>query len=102
MEKHIKKITVRLNIEDYSSLIYQSDKFGKSQNEFIREIIRKNLCEDIKEYNLYLDEIRKQTRILSNNINQLAKLKNSKILIDELEKSKKLNEELVKLCQLLK
>lgn len=102
MYKAIKKVTVRLDLEDYVSLYSQSQDIGKSMNEFIRELIRKNMLHDIKEYNAYLDEIRKQTRNLSNNINQLAKLKNSKVLIDEIEASKMLNEELVDLCQLLK
>ena len=102
MYKAIKKVTVRLNLEDYASLTSQSKESDKSMNEFIREMIRKNMFHDIKEFNLYLSEIYKQTKIISNNINQLAKLKNSNVLINELEESKKLNRELDSLCQLLK
>lgn len=102
MAKGVKKLTVRLNQEDYLSLLCQVEKFGKSQNEFIRELIRKSFVEDIKDLNLVLDEIRKQIRFLSNNINQVAKYKHSKILFDEIEESKKIHQEIKKLWELLK
>ena len=102
MAKVVKKITVRLNKEDHSYLLFQSEKFGKSQNEFIRELIRKDLVDDIKDLNVILNDIRKQIRFLSTNINQVAKFKNSKILFNEIEASKKINEELKKLWELLK
>ena len=60
------------------------------------------MYEDIKEYNEVLDDLRKATRNLSNNINQIAKKVNSNVLIDELEEAKKLHEEITKVWQLLK
>lgn len=102
MYKAIKKVTVRLSLEDYASLVSQSNELNKSMNEYVREMIRKNMFHNIKEFNLYLAEIYKQTKIISNNINQLAKLKNSKVLFNEIEESKRLNKELDNLCQLLK
>ena len=97
-----KKVTVRLDRNDYGRLFCQSEKIKKTMNEYLRELIRKDIFEDIKDFNLFLDDIRKQVRILSNNINQLAKFKNTGLLFDEIEAAKKLNEEVVKLCQLLK
>ena len=97
-----KKVTVRLNKNDYAGLYCQSEKIGKTMNEYLRELIRKDMFEDIKDFNLFLDDIRKQTRILSNNINQLAKFKNKGLLFEEIEAAQKLNEEVSKLCQLLK
>ena len=102
MYKAVKKVTVRLSLEDYASLVSQSNELNKSMNEYVREMIRKNMFHNIREFNLYLAEIYKQTKIISNNINQLAKFKNSKVLFDEIEESKKLNKELDNLCQLLK
>lgn len=99
MYKIAKRICVRLNEKDYASLIYQAKQLWKSQNEFIREMIIKNIVGDIRDYNDYLREIISQTR---NYINQIAKYKNSKVLFDEIEKIKKLNEELEELYLLLK
>ena len=68
----------------------------------MRELIRKNLLYDIKEYNELLDDLRKATRNLSNNINQIAKKINSTAMINELNEAEKLHEEIVKIWQLLK
>ena len=68
----------------------------------MRELIRKNLLYDIKEYNELLDDLRKATRNLSNNINQIAKKINSTAMINELDEAEKLHEEIVKIWQLLK
>ncbi|WP_294656416.1 plasmid mobilization relaxosome protein MobC [uncultured Fusobacterium sp.] len=102
MEKKLKQFTVRLAKEDHLKLIFQAEKLNISQAELLRELLRKNMYEDIKEYNEVLDDLRKATRNLSNNINQIAKKVNSNVLIDELEEAKKLHEEITKVWQLLK
>ena len=102
MEKKLKQFTVRLTKEDHLKLILQAEKLNISQAELLRELLRKNMYEDIKEYNEVLDDLRKATRNLSNNINQIAKKVNSSILINELEEAKKLHEEITKVWQLLK
>ncbi len=102
MKKNLKQFTVRLTEEDHLKLIYQADKLNVSQAEFLRELIRKNLIDDIKEYNEIIDDLRKVTRNLSNNINQIAKKVNSATMINELEEAKNLHEEIVKVWQLLK
>ena len=102
MEKKLKQFTVRLAKEDHLKLIFQAEKLNISQAELLRELLRKNMYEDIKEYNEVLDDLRKATRNLSNNINQIAKKVNSSILINELEEAKKLHEEITKVWQLLK
>lgn len=91
MEKKLKKFTVRLAEEDHLKLIYQAEKLNLSQAQLVRELIKKGMFDDIKEYNELLDELRKVTRNLSNNINQLAKKVNSKILINELKEAEKLH-----------
>ena len=102
MKKDLKQFTVRLTEDDHIKLIYQARKLNISQSEFLRELIRKNLFYDIKEYNELLDDLRKATRNLSNNINQIAKKVNSTAMLNELEEAKKLHEEIVKIWQLLK
>ena len=102
MKKDLKQFTVRLTEDDHIKLIYQARKLNISQSEFLRELIRKNLLYDIKEYNELLDDLRKATRNLSNNINQIAKKVNSNVLIDELEEAKKLQKEITKVWQSLK
>ncbi len=102
MKEDLKKFTVRLTDDDHIKLIYQARKLNVSQSEFLRELIRKNLLDDIKEYNELLDDLRKVTRNLSNNINQIAKKINSAAMINELEEAKKLHEEITKIWQLLK
>ena len=102
MKKDLKQFTVRLTEDDHIKLIYQAKKLNVSQAEFLRELIRKNLLYDIKEYNELLDDLRKATRNLSNNINQIAKKINSTAMINELEEAKKLHEEITRIWQLLK
>lgn len=102
MNKKLKQFTVLLNEEDHIKLVYQADKLNISQAEFLREMIRKGLLDDIKEYNILLDDLRKATRNLSNNINQIAKKINSNILINELQEVEKLHGEITKIWQLLK
>lgn len=102
MGKKLKQFTVRLSEDEHLKLIYQSKELNISQAEFLRELIRKNFFGDIKEWNENLNDIRKLTRNLSNNINQIAKKINSKVLIDELEEAKTLQKEITKIWQLLK
>ena len=102
MKKDLRQFTVRLTEDDHIKLIYQAKKLNISQAEFLRELIRKNLSDDIKEYNELLNDLRKATRNLSNNINQIAKKVNSTAMLNELEEAKKLQEEIVKIWQLLK
>lgn len=102
MKKTLKKFTVRLSENDHIKLIYQADKLNISQAELLRELIRKNLIDDIGELNELLDDLRKVARNLSNNINQIAKKVNSNVLIDELEEAKKLQKEITKVWQSLK
>ena len=102
MEKKLKQFTIRLTKEDHLKLILQAKKLNISQAELLRELLRKNMYEDIKEYNEVLDDLRKATRNLSNNINQIAKKVNSNVLIDELEEAKKLQKEITKVWQSLK
>ncbi|MFR8990853.1 MAG: plasmid mobilization protein [Fusobacterium sp.] len=102
MKKTLKKFTVRLSEDDHIKLIYQADKLNISQAELLRELIRKNLIDDIGELNELLDDLRKVARNLSNNINQIAKKVNSNVLIDELEEAKKLQKEITKVWQSLK
>ena len=102
MKKKLKQFTIRLTKEDHLKLIFQAKKLNISQAELLRELLRKNMYEDIKEYNEVLDDLRKATRNLSNNINQIAKKVNNNILINELEEAKKLHEEITKVWQLLK
>ena len=102
MKKDLRQFTVRLTKDDHIKLVYQAKKLNISQAEFLRELIRKNLLYDIKEYNELLDDLRKATRNLSNNINQIAKKINSTTMINELEEAKKLHEEITRIWQLLK
>ena len=97
MKKDLRQFTVRLTKDDHIKLVYQAKKLNISQAEFLRELIRKNLLYDIKEYNELLDDLRKATRNLSNNINQIAKKINSTAMINELDEAEKLHEEIVKI-----
>lgn len=96
------KFTVILSTDDHYKLVYKSKEMNLSQANLIRELIRKSLIDDIKELNLFVDDLRKLTRSLSNNLNQISKKVNSKILLDEIDEVEKLNEEITKIWQLLK
>lgn len=96
------KFTVVLSADDHYKLVYKSKEMNLSQANLIRELIRKSLIDDIKELNLFVDDLRKLTRSLSNNLNQISKKVNSKILLDEIDEAGKLNEEITKIWQLLK
>lgn len=49
MEKKLKQFTVRLAKEDHLKLIFQAEKLNINQAELLRELLRKNMYEDIKE-----------------------------------------------------
>lgn len=97
-----KKFTVRLKETDRLKLKVQAEELNISQSEMIRELIRKNFCDDIKEHNILINELRVLLRGLTNNINQIAKKINSRVLINEIEEAKKIHNEVYKICQLLK
>lgn len=102
MKEKLKQFTIRLNKKDHKNLIEQAKDLGISQAELLRELLRKNMISDIKDYNIFLDELRKDVRTLTNNVNQIAKKVNSDILINELEEANKLREEITKIWQLLR
>lgn len=102
MKKKLSQFTIRLNEKDHRNLIEQAKYLKISQAELLRELLRKNIISDIKDYNIFLDELRKDVRTLTNNINQIAKKINSDILINELEEANKLREEITKIWQLLR
>lgn len=81
--KKLKKITVRLEELDYLKLLCQSSELNKSQNELIRELIRKNFIDDIKEHNLFLKDIFFLYKNISNNLNQIAKKVNMNTITDK-------------------
>lgn len=96
------KFTLRLNEEDRLKLKMQSNELKISQAELLRELIRKNMYEDVRSLNESFNDIRKLLRNLSNNINQVAKKINSQILIDELEEAKKIHKEIEEIWRLLR
>ena len=102
MKEKLKQFTIRLNERDHTYLVQQAKNLRISQAELLRELLRKNMVKDIKEYNIFLDELRKNVRTLTNNVNQIAKKVNSDILINELEEANNLQEEVKKIWQLLK
>ncbi len=102
MGRKIKQFAVRLTEKDYANLIIQAKELETTKSELLRELLRKNMVKDIKEYNIFLDELRKNVRTLTNNVNQIAKKVNSDILINELEEANNLHEEIKKIWQLLK
>lgn len=71
--EEMKKLTVRLDEDDYNLLVEQCKVLECTQNQFFRELLRKNLATDIEEYNTTLKEIFRTLKIASNNLNQIAK-----------------------------
>lgn len=102
MKEKLKQFTIRLNEKDYKNLIEQAKYLGISQAELLRELLRKNMISDIKDYNIFLDELRRDVRTLTNNVNQISKKVNSDILINELEEANNLHKEITKIWQLLR
>lgn len=87
------KLTIRLNKKDYNYLKLQSYKLEKNKTETLRELIRKGIFEDVKEFNLNLKELLLVKRSLANSLNQIAKKLNS----NSLENFKNIEEELERL-----
>lgn len=102
MKEKKRKLTIRLNEDDYNKLIIQAEKLEISQVQLVRELIRKNTVSDIKICNEYLNDIRKSLRSLSNNMNQIAKKINSKVFFDEIVEVQKIQEEVKRIWRLLK
>ena len=92
----MKKLTVRLDEDDYNLLVEQCKVLECTQNQFFRELLKKNLATDIQEYNTTLKEIFRVLKIASNNLNQIAKKSHYS---DDIESIKK---ELNELWQSLK
>ena len=64
----MKKLTVRFDEDDYNLLVEQCKVLECTQNQFFRELLRKNLAKDIEEYNTTLKEIFRTLKIASNNL----------------------------------
>ena len=69
----IKRISLRLEEEDYKLLDQQAKLYGVNKNEFIRILLRKNMIGDIKELNRNLIDIYKLNIGMANNLNQIAR-----------------------------
>lgn len=82
----MKKLTVRLEEEDYKLLIEQCKILECSQNHFFRELIKKNLVHDIHEYNKTLNDIFRTLKITSNNLNQIAKKSHYSNEVEDIKK----------------
>ncbi len=102
MKEKYKRLNIRLTQSDYDKLIFQVKKLNTTQANFMRELIRKNMYKDIKDFNTFLEDIWRLTRIISNNINQIAKKANTGLEKDYIFEIIKVNEELGKLWQSLK
>lgn len=102
MKEKYKRLNIRLTQADYDKLIFQVKKLNTTQANFMRELIRKNMYKDIKDFNTFLEDIWRLTRIISNNINQIAKKANTGLEKDYIFEIVKVNEELGKLWQSLK
>ena len=82
----MKKLTLRLKENDYNLLLEQCKILETNQNELLRELIRKNQVQDIKEYNITLMEIFRLLKLTSNNLNQLAKKSHYSNEVEEIRK----------------
>lgn len=82
----MKKLTLRLKENDYNLLLEQCKILETNQNELLRELIRKNQVQDIKEYNTTLMEIFRLLKLTSNNLNQLAKKSHYLNEVEEIRK----------------
>ncbi|MGL4687788.1 MAG: hypothetical protein ACRCVS_03790 [Fusobacteriaceae bacterium] len=92
------KLSVRLNQEDYDKLNVQVEHLKISKNDFFRELIRKDMVNDIKQFNDNLKELFIIRKSLTTSLNQIARKVNS----EQLKTGKILEEELEQLWQLLK
>ena len=102
MKEKYKRLNIRLTQSDYDKLIFQVKKLNITQADFMRELIRKSMYKDIKDFNVFLEDIWRLTRIISNNINQIAKKAKTGLEKDYIFEIVKVNEELGKLWQSLK
>ena len=102
MKEKYKKLNIRLTQSDYDKLIFQVKKLNITQADFMRELIRKSMYEDIRTFNTFLEDIWRLTRIISNNVNQIAKKANTRLEKGYIFEIVKINEELRKLWQSLK
>lgn len=102
MKEKYKRLNIRLTQVDYDKLIFQTKKLNTTQANFMRELIRKSMYEDIRTFNTFLEDIWRLTRIISNNVNQIAKKANTELEKGYIFEIVKVNEELGKLWQLLK
>ena len=102
MKEKYKRLNIRLTQSDYDKLIFQVKKLNTTQENFMRELIRKSMYEDIRTFNTFLEDIWRLTRIISNNVNQIAKKANTRLEKGYIFEIVKINEELRKLWQSLK
>lgn len=102
MKEKYKRLNIRLTQSDYDKLIFQVKKLNTTQANFMRELIRKSMYEDIRTFNTFLEDIWRLTRIISNNVNQIAKKTNTGLEKGYIFEIVKINEELRKLWQSLK
>ncbi len=102
MKEKYKRLNIRLTQADYDKLIFQVKKLNTTQADFMRELIRKSMYEDIKAFNVFLEDIWRLTRIISNNVNQIAKKANTRLEKERIFEIVKVNEELGKLWQSLR
>ncbi len=102
MKEKYKRLNIRLTQSDYDKLIFQVKKLNTTQANFMRELIRKSMYEDIRTFNTFLEDIWRLTRIISNNVNQIAKKANTRLEKGYIFEIVKINEELRKLWQSLK
>ena len=103
MKEKYKRLNIRLTQADYDKLIFQVKKLNTTQADFMRELIRKSMYEDIKAFNAFLEDSWRLTRIIiSNNVNQIAKKANTGLEKERIFEIVKVNEELGKLWQSLK
>lgn len=102
MKEKYKRLNIRLTQSDYDKLIFQVKKLNTTQANFMRELIRKSMYEDIRTFNTFLEDIWRLTRIISNNVNQIAKKANTGLEKGYIFEIVKINEELRKLWQSLK
>ncbi len=68
----------------------------------IIKVVKRSGYEDIKAFNIFLEDIWRLTRIISNNVNQIAKKANTRLEKERIFEIVKVNEELGKLWQSLK
>lgn len=62
MKEKYKRLNIRLTQADYDKLIFQVKKLNTTQADFMRELIRKSMYEDIKAFNVFLEDIWRLTR----------------------------------------